>query len=269
MTLMFRRILLVFGFLMAAPRASLASSDVEGMWFEPDENGWGLTVIEHGETLFCVLAVYEYTGHTTWYVLPGARWDASHSTFGGDVYYPRGSEFMVYDASRFDPGAPVGKLTFSRGEGRTATISYRIEETPGSKHVQRFDFAAPLTGVRDHTDMWWGGPSQNGWGIVMLQQGNTILSLWCTYFSLPVLGVPGVPAWFMLQPGGWTSPDTYSGRIYRPFGPRWLGVVYDPSVLRAPDNGPYTLTFIDADHAVLDYSVLGMSGSLSLVRMPF
>lgn len=255
--------------LFAASSAALAAPSVQGMWFDPDESGWGFTVIEHGDRLFCVLAVYDYTGHTTWYVVPDGQWDPAHSSFSGDVYHPRAAEFTVYEASRFDPGAPVGTLTFTSSAGSTAALTYTIEGMPGAKAVQRFDFGLPVSGARDYTDMWWGGPSQNGWGVVMLQQGDTIVSLWCTYFSQAVLGVPGVPAWFMLQPGRWASADTYTGTIYRPFGPRWLGVNYDGRALQAPPNGPYTLQFTDADHAVLDYSVLGMSGTLLLERMPF
>jgi len=59
------------------------------------------------------------------------------------------------------------------------------------------------------------------------------------------------------------------GGPVRPPGPQWLGTTYSPTLLQAPDNGPYTITFTDPDHATLGYNVTGHTGELDLVRMPF
>ncbi len=254
-------------FVSSLAAAAPAAPRVQGMWWGgPSESGWGLIVVQHEERIFLALAVYDTIAHTTWFVVPSASWNEDHTAFSGSAYWPRASDFPAYDAGSFQPGAPVGEISVKLDPSGEATMSYKLDVYSGTKSIKPLVFGPDAPShLGDLTDIWLGGPSQNGWGVAILQQGETLVAVWLTYFG------PNhtEPAWFMLQGGAWADANTYSGRIIRPFGPQWLGTTFNPQLFQAPDNGPFSITFTDKDHAVLGYSVVRITGELQLVRMPF
>ena len=238
---------------------------VQGLWWAgPQENGWGVILMQHEDRVFCALAVYDTIAHTTWFVAPSMTWDASRTVLRGAAYWPRAADLDHYSPFAFDPGPPLGEIQVQLDSSGGATMSYSLDVYSGSKPI------TPLFGPRaanapdEHTDLWWGGPAQNGWGVAIFQQGDTVFGFWLTYYGPN----HGEPAWIMFQPGSKTAPDTYSGAVARPFGPYWLGTTYDAQKLQSPNDGTYTLVFDGADHATLGYSSF-VKGSLDLVRMPF
>jgi hypothetical protein len=272
---MFRRFLLYCiaawipayaGMTLADEPAAVAPS-VQDMWWAGEaESGWGVSIIQHGEKLFCVLYVYDYTAHTTWFVVPTGTWNESRTTYRGAAYHPRGVEFYNYDTAHFDPGLPFGEITIEFASPNEAILTYRLDVYTGAKRITRQPYGTqgPVH-VSDVTDMWWGGPSQSGWGVSIVQHFDSLFIVWFTYF----LPNRGVPTWFVMPGGTWTGPKTYEGRIYRPFGSTWLGVNFSSSRIYAPDNGPFRLTFEDRDHAILEVSVLDHTATLALTRQPF
>jgi hypothetical protein len=132
-----------------------------------------------------------------------------------------------------------------------------------SKSVTREIFASgPATGT-DHSDLWWGGNSQNGWGITVLQQASTLFAVWYTYDA------NGNPIWYVIPDGAWNaSGDTYSGTLYRTKGSPWLGGTYDPSKLNVINAGTYSFKF-SGDTATFTYTADGRTGTMPLVREPF
>ena len=240
---------------------------VQGMWWGgPSESGWGLLVIQHGDRIFCALAVYDTIAHTTWIVVPSATWDSDRTSFSGTAIWPRSTDFTAYDAQAFQPGAPFGEVTVQLGPSGTATMTYQLDVYSGTKTIQPLSFGPDHRRTfGDLTDIWWGGPTQNGWGVALLQQGETLIAVWLTYFGPN----HGEPAWFFMNGGSWRMPRPTWAALPRPFGSTWLGTTFSTTLIQAPDNGPYTITFSDKDHATIGYSVLGNTGELDLVRMPF
>jgi hypothetical protein len=145
------------------------------------------------------------------------------------------------------------------------TLDYTIDGVSGRKHITRQLFApqdpTPLAG--DYADMWWGGSSQNGWGIAWLQQYRTLFGVWFTYDA------NGAPTWFVMPSGVWSDASTYEGRLYRTTGSPLLGAAYDPSAFRSSDAGPFRLRFTADGRAALDVTLDGHSSSLALSRQPF
>ncbi|MGZ5039946.1 MAG: hypothetical protein ACXWBQ_04315 [Usitatibacter sp.] len=238
--------------------------NVQDMWWSgPQGNGWGMSIIEHGDTLFGVFFVYDEQGKPTWIVMPGGSWNSSHQTYTGSLYRPRGSVFSAYDVSRFVPGAAVGTVTIGFNDVNSAKVDYTIDGITASKLIVRQQFGpSGAAGIGPHADMWWGGSAQNGWGIAVLEQQPNIFPIWYTYDAA------GNPQWFVMPVGTWTSSTTYEGRIYRTTGSPWLGHDYDPNRLHATDAGSFALRF-DGDTARFEYSIDGTSGSIPLVRQPF
>ncbi len=238
----------------------------QGMWWSPLENGWGMSIVQHGGKLFVVLYAYDDLGKPVWFVMPTGRWNANFTRYAGELYSPRGSPFFQYDAARFEAGLSAGSIaiTFDNPVNPVnAAIEYSIAGMTGYKLLVPQSFGVDAgAGMGPRTDMWWGGANQNGWGVAILQQGDTLFNVWFTYDAT------GAPTWFVMPGGHWTSANTYEGSIYRTLGSPWLGRGYDASRLKVFDAGPYRLRF-DGDSATLDYSVDGRAGSLRLDKQPF
>ena len=253
---------------LLAPAASAqpaSAPNVQDLWWAgPQESGWGASIVQHGERLFVVLYVYNDDAHTTWFVVPGGTWNEARTSFTGAAYHPRGSYFARYEPAAFVPGEPVGQVRLDFDGPDRATLAYTLRGIPGSKSIVRQPFGpvatAPRTGL---TDMWWGGPGQNGWGVAVVQQHAALFTIIFTYDRL------GVPAWWVFPDGAWIDGSTFAGRVYRPVGARWLDVPFLPQLLRAPELGSFALTFHDDRNATLALTILGEGVVLPLARQPF
>jgi len=232
-------------------------------WAGPDENGWGMSVVQHGEVLFSVIYAYDSGGKPIWYVMPGGTWNAAHTAYSGPLYVPHGSPFSAYDAARLVAGDPVGQATIDFTDPANVALSYTIAGVQGRKSIARQPFGAvDASGGIDVGDMWWGGPQQDGWGIAVLQQYRSLFVVWFTYDAT------GAPTWLVVPSGLWTDAQTWEGRAYRTAGSPWLGRTYDKSLLADTDVGLVRLHFA-GDTGTLDYTIDGRSGTIPLSRQPF
>ena len=242
----------------------LSATPWQDMWWAgPLENGWGLSVVQHCDTLFSVIYAYDAKGAPTWYVMPGGSWNAAHTVYSGPLYHPQGTPWSAYDASRFVAGTAVGDASLDVSDPTAVRLAYRVGETSGSKSLSRQAFGPVDTGQGvQAADMWWGGAAQNGWGLALLQQYRSLFAVWFTYDA------SGAPTWLVMPSGGWIDGASYTGRIYRTSGSPWLGAAYDASKLAILDAGSFRLRF-SGDAATFDYVVDGHPGSLPLARQPF
>lgn len=236
------------------------------MWWAGEAgNGWGMSLVRHGDKLFNVIFTYDDEGQPTWYVQPNGTWlpYGVGSVFMGPIYSPRSTPWFAYDSAFFRPGSSVGNLDIYVTGPDTVSVVTRVGARRAAGYLRIQDFSgempSPLHGV---ADMWWGGLGQNGWGVVILEQPGNLFSVWFTY------GADGKPTWFVMPGGTWTAPDTYSGEMYRTSGSQWLDAVYDPSRLRIESSGRYSFRFED-DRTSFSYSIDGRSGTLVLRRQPF
>jgi len=242
----------------------LSATPWQDMWWAgPSENGWGLSVVQHGDTLFSVIYAYDAKGAPTWYVMPGGTWNAAHTAYSGPIYHTRGTPWSAYDASRFVVGPPMGDASLDVSDPAAVRLALHVGEVAATKALSRQDFGpvdtTPLAGAGD---MWWGGDAQDGWGLAVLQQYRSLFAVWFTYDA------NGAPTWLVMPSGAWTDAQTYAGRIYRTSGSPFLGAAYDASALKTSDVGAFTLHFADGA-ARLDYVVDGQGGSMALSRQPF
>src|SRR5688572_9888962 len=234
----------------------------EDMWYSgPAENGWGLSIVQHRDELFWMLCAYDDAGRPTWYVVSNGSWNGNAYT--GAIHSPRGTPFHAYDASRLVMGAPVGNATITFHDADHATLDYAINGVAGRKAITRFLFGPPgASPMTARGDMWWGGLSQSGWGLSVIQQGAMLFVMWYTYDA------EGRPTWFAMPAGSWTAADTYEGTLYRTTGSPWLGRAYDPARFQPVDVGTYRLRFTGSG-ATFEYSLDGRPGTLPLTRFAF
>ena len=72
-------------------------------WAGLVENGWGVSITQHGSVQFNVFFVYDAAGKPLWYAMPGGSWNAAQNTYTGALYQPTSSPFSAYDATQFKP----------------------------------------------------------------------------------------------------------------------------------------------------------------------
>jgi hypothetical protein len=244
---------------------ALPSNALQDMWWSgAAENGWGMSIIERPSgVLFSVIYAYDSAGLPTWYVMPGGTWNAQRTSIAGPVYSPRGSPYSAYDATKFVPGAPAGNVTLGFIDLNNATLDYAIAGVSGQKAITRQAFGSvDVAPWPSFGDMYWGGPSQDGWGISVMQQYRQLFSVWYTYDA------NGAPTWYVMPQGSWSDAETCVGHIYRTTGSPWLGRAYDPAKLDVVDAGGFQLRFTP-EGATFDYAIDGKGGTMALVRQPF
>ena len=221
-------------------------------WAGEAENGWGMSVQQHGSTQFNALYVYDDLGRPTWYVMSGVLTTTNPPSVSGIIYQPTSTPLNNYDPTGFNAAAAAGRLN-APGTARitytgnsTARLEYTINGISGSKNMSRQVFGG-LTAPFNVGDMWWGGQSQNGWGISLTAHEGIVFGAWYTY------GLNGQPTWYVLSRGTW-SGNTVSGALYSTTGSRWLGATFPP--IRSQDVlevGTLTLNFTNANAATMTY----------------
>ncbi|MEO7743758.1 MAG: hypothetical protein ABIR98_12530 [Usitatibacter sp.] len=237
-------------------------------WAGPAESGWGISVVQHDSRLFNVFYVYDPFGNPTWYAQGGSFSGGMGGYFYSPVYSPRGSPWFAYDTSAFQVGKARGNgaLDFRGTESGYAYLSLdwgtRFSHT--QKSIVRQDFhRLGGSGVRGVGDMWWGGPTQNGWGMAILEQEGGLFIVWFTYDERCL------PTWFVMPSGEWNDQQSYVGAIYRTRSSPWEGSSYDAAQLRVGAVGTFRLNFDGTQRATFQYQLDGRSGSLQLERQPF
>jgi hypothetical protein len=265
-----------------APIASGAPDTLQDLWWGGmSENGWGVSVFEHpGDNelalpkLFVLLFVYDAQGNPVWYVMPSGFWTSGYgSTWRAPIYLPHGSPYYAYDAGTHGIGSIIGELELEFTGAQGIAMHYRFygfvvpARGIGSKALTRLDFSGGPPSPRQKVDdLWWGGFAQNGWGIAVHENPGTIFSIWFTYDD------NSQPTWFAMSNGSWTDANTFSGPIFKPFGPEWIGLPYDATRHRVDAVGSFSLRFAPGtppQAATFGYSVGNRSGVENLTRVPF
>lgn len=251
---------------LSIPGVSGALNYSDMWWAGQAENGWGMSIQQHNNIQFNAIYVYDDAGKPVWYVMPGGNWNADYTSYSGAVYQPTSSPLNNYSPSQFVPGSPVGNVTLNFTSDSSTTLQYTINGKSGQKSLQRQIFGAGTAPLLV-SDMWWGGETQNGWGVNLVQQNGIAFGVWYTY------GPDGKNTWYVLPNGSWTG-NTYSGAFYSTTGSAWLGATYNPAQLVATPVGTMSFNFANAGSANFSYSftagaLAGVSQTKPLIRQPY
>lgn len=255
-----------FGNLRAflAPSASNGPFNYSDMWWAgTGENGWGMSIQQHSPSniQFNALYIYDDNGRPLWVVMPGGTWSNNFTTFSGPVFIPSGAPFSNYNAASFVPNPSVGSVTLNFTSTGTANMNYTINGRGGSKQITRQVFgsgSAPF----NVNDLWWGGQSQNGWGINLAQQQGQIFGVWYTY------GMDGRATWYVMPGGNWNG-TSFSGALFRTIGSAWIATQYNPMLLQVINVGSMRFDFSNADNASMTYAVDGLTQTKPITRQQF
>lgn len=126
----------------SASAMSTFSNDITDLWWNENESGWGINIIQQSNILFATLFVYDTSGAPHWYVASAMTGSSVSTntpyTFTGRLYETTGPAFS---APVFDPATvarrDVGDITFQFSPPNSGALTYSVDGTKVSKTVTR------------------------------------------------------------------------------------------------------------------------------------
>jgi hypothetical protein len=136
----FSRFDLVYSSLAPYLSASASTTDYTDLWWNPNESGWGLNLIQHASrNIFGVWYTYGLDAKRIWYVIPGGTWIATN-VFRGDIYVTSGPpQNGAFDPSRVTRNL-VGTATLTFADANNGTFAFSINGVSGTKVITRQPF---------------------------------------------------------------------------------------------------------------------------------
>jgi hypothetical protein len=141
------KVLPILATAFAAPAwaASTFMPDASDLWWNPDESGWGVNIIQQSNVLFATFFVYGNDGRARWYVASDMRCPGTPTDMqmvcSGTLYEASGP--VVGPA--FNPSAvtrrAVGEARFFYSRGCCGQFSYTVDGVTVSKDVKRQTWA--------------------------------------------------------------------------------------------------------------------------------
>ena len=263
-----------FAALYAAGAQGVTRFDIgnhQGLWWDSSENGWGVNLAQQGDLIYLTWYTYDETGRPSWLAMLATR--KSDGTFAGDVLEVHGSP---YTAVPYDPAAKrvaiVGTGTLTFADDNDATFTYTAKGVSRSVPLSKYPLGGPaavcayasqadIDATTNYQGLWWGGMSEDGWGINVAHEGDHIYATWYAYDT------DGSPAWFAALLDR-TAPTVFEGSLLRAIGPPF-GTTFDPSRVALRTVGTATLTFTNGGSASWSYRIGSVTGSKAIESMVF
>ena len=133
---------LTIGIPSAAPAMVVPAVALTDMWFNPQESGWGISMIQHASTkTFAVIYAYASDSKPLWLVMSDSTW-LTPLSFSGKLYQTSGPAFTLVSFNPADVRVnEVGTLTLSASaDGNTANLSYSVNGVVVNKALVRQSF---------------------------------------------------------------------------------------------------------------------------------
>jgi alpha-tubulin suppressor-like RCC1 family protein len=109
--------------------------DYTDLWWNPNESGWGLEVIQQFGNIFLAWYVYDANGNPTWYVASNCA--VAGSGCSGTLYRTTGPAF----GPSFNPAQvqvfSAGTVSLSFSDPNNGTLSYTVNGASASKPITR------------------------------------------------------------------------------------------------------------------------------------
>lgn len=108
--------------------------NLQDLWYNPGEPGWGVNFTHQGDTLFATLFTYDAGGRPLWLVM--SKGDKTSTGFSGPLYRMSGP---VFNASPWVAATPtqVGTMSVTVRHGNAATLTYSYNGVSVTKQIQR------------------------------------------------------------------------------------------------------------------------------------
>ena len=245
--------------------AQATKANHTGLWSDPDEPGWGLSLDEEQGVMVATLFAYGADGEPAW-LSASALHEQSADTYSGELYRTTGT---AYDAPAWSPigVSSAGTLSVSFTGAGQAVLTYVADGITVTKTLSPMAFGPGgppscrlTTDSRaqsgNYQGLWW-NPSQSGWGVSIADQGGVLFAV------LFVYDASGRALWLVAPDVVANADGTYSGTLYRTRGPG-LAKQWQPASAKVV--GSLTLRFADGASGSLSYTVNGESMSAPIAR---
>jgi Big-like domain-containing protein len=260
----------------STPAPAPTGVNVQGLWWRSvagSESGWGVNLTQQGEKLFATWFTYDADGNGLWLVMSdGVK--TGDNAYSGALYRTSGP---AYNAAVFDKSAvvrtQVGTASFSFSDASNGVFTASVNGSVVAKPITRLVYAAQVPTCKvggsagaspNYQDLWWRtGGSESGWGINITHQGDILFMTWFTY------GADGQGLWLLASNVAKTGNGTYSGTLYRTWGPPFDMQPWDPARVTTMPVGSVSFAFTDAENGVFTYTLDGVTQSKQISRLAF
>lgn len=118
--------------------ATSFSIDYSDLWWNTDENGWGLQFTQRNDIIFATLYVYNTSNAPIWYA---AILNYSGTSWGGNLMQTTGPWFGTkpFNAATVTVNN-VGSMSFTPTSASDGVLSYSVNGVSLTKHIQRATF---------------------------------------------------------------------------------------------------------------------------------
>jgi hypothetical protein len=247
--------------LSSAPAATMPGAR-SGLWWNANESGWGIHFTQRGSNTFAAWYTYDGAGKPKWYVSTCAGASGISGICNGTLYEVVGPSFF---GGSFNPSlvnaVNAGSLQVDFRDVNNASMTYvGVSGQTRTVALVRQPLATGTTPPAvDYTDLWW-SPSESGWGMAVTQQFGITFLAWYVYDA------NGRPTWLVATCP--MSGSTCSGTLYQTTGPAF-GTPFDASQVHNSAVGTAIVSFIDANNAIVSYTVNGLAGTKTITRQLF
>jgi hypothetical protein len=242
-----------------APKSPGALS---GLFWNQNEGGWGINFTQRGTNIFAAWYTYDLAGNPKWYVSTCALPSATATNCSGQVLEVTGPRFfgVPFDRNQVHAVA-AGNLQVTFPNINSASMTYTGVAGAGRTVALTRQPLASGTSLPaiDYTDLWW-NPNESGWGMAITHQYGVAFLAWYVYDS------NGAPTWHVATCT--MNGSSCNGTLYQTRGPGFAGP-FNPSAVQALPIGSIIVSFIDANNAVLSYTVNGVAGTKTIARQLF
>jgi cytochrome c553 len=127
--------------LSAPPVNPVPAFDYSDLWWNQNESGWGLNLIQHASNvIFGVMYTYEAPNRPLWLVMPGGTW-STPTVYSGAIYRVSGP---AYNRLPFNPAQvgvrQVGLATLNFSSRDAGTFTFTVDNVQTVKAITRQPF---------------------------------------------------------------------------------------------------------------------------------
>lgn len=234
-------------------------SPLTGLWFNPAEPGWGISITQHGGTIFAAWYTYDASGNPLWLVMPDCPIGGNACT--SDLYRVTAGRPLTTAWSGANPQRTiVGTATLSFTDNDHGSLRFTLNGVSGTKAIVRqvFALSAPTTDV---SDLWWNA-DESGWGIALTHQGAIVFATIYTYDAA------GAPVWYVASSCA-VAAGACRGDLFHVTGGAPPTAPWNPASLAIAKVGTLTVTFDPGGTASLDIALDGAAGTKRITRQAF
>jgi hypothetical protein len=241
---------------------------LNGLWYEPQKTGWGVTISEQGNKLFAAIYLQGNDGKPLWLVMPDIAY-SNDKIHRGRVYLaqqgtpfdkitsgvaaPKMQDFGVGSIEAALDGDAVLSLNLNGNQNINARLKrFVFGKLPSCEYVASNTDRQKTTIV---SDLWWDS-STPGWGVSLEHQGDKVFAAWYTY------GADGKATWVTASDLSKTPEGTFTGKLYRQ-------EQVSAGVSLTKPVGTLTLSYANGDLGVFAYTLDGITQSKIIRRYIF